>query len=98
MFILISIIIKLKEKLIFKYYYKYKYINYYSCNYTSRIEEKIMSGRAVKYKKYEKKGSGEIYIPISVTEALKWVDGDELMLTIEVIDGNQGIFLYKKKN
>jgi hypothetical protein len=57
-----------------------------------------MSGRPVKYRKYENKGSGEIYIPISVTDALKWVNGDELLLTIEVVDGIKGIFLYKKKD
>jgi len=57
-----------------------------------------MSGRAVKYKKYDKQGSGQVYIPMSIAEALKWVNGDELMLTVEVVDGHKGLFLYKKEN
>ncbi len=55
-----------------------------------------MSGRAIKYKKYDKHGSGRLYIPVSIAQALKWKDGDDIMLTIEVVDGNKGVFLYKK--
>lgn len=55
-----------------------------------------MSGRIVKYKKHEKQGSGRIFVPNSIVQALKWKNGDELSLTIEIIDDHKGIFLCKK--
>ena len=57
-----------------------------------------MSGRIVRYKKYDKQGSGLIFVPVSIVQALKWEDGDDLNLTIEIIDEQKGIFLCKKKN
>ena len=55
-----------------------------------------MSGRIVQYKKHEKQGSGRIFVPVSIAQALKWEHGDELNLTIEIIDEQKGIFLCKK--
>jgi bifunctional DNA-binding transcriptional regulator/antitoxin component of YhaV-PrlF toxin-antitoxin module len=57
-----------------------------------------MSGRIVQYKKHEKQGSGRIFVPVSIAQALKWEDGDELNLTIEIIGEQKGIFLCKKKS
>ena len=56
-----------------------------------------MSGRIIRYKKHEKQGSGRIFVPVSIAQALKWEDGDGLNLTIEIIDGQKGIFLCKKR-
>jgi len=55
-----------------------------------------MSGKLITYRKYKSGGSGTIYVPISVAQSLGWKDGDELILSFEMIDNKKGIFLTKK--
>ena len=57
-----------------------------------------MNGKTTKYRKYEKKGSGEIIIPISIAQALNWEDGDEINMLFETKNGKKGIFLFKKES
>ena len=60
-------------------------------------DKKEMSGEVVRYKKYKTKGTGEIFIPNSIARALKWSHDDEIKLTIEILHGEQGVFLTKMK-
>lgn len=57
-----------------------------------------MNGYKVKYLFYEKSKKSEITIPRSVIEAniLDWNHKDELNLIVKTIDGQKGIFLFKK--
>ena len=56
-----------------------------------------MNGKTIKYRKYKGQGSGTLNIPISIADALNWKDHDKISLVIEVIDGQKGIFLFKKE-
>ena len=56
-----------------------------------------MNGETTKYYKFEKSGSGRITIPISLAKALNWTHGDEINIIIEVLNGNKGLFLFKKE-
>ena len=56
-----------------------------------------MNGETTKYYKFEKSGSGRITIPISLAKALNWTHNIEINITIEVLKGNKGLFLFKKE-
>ena len=43
------------------------------------------------------KTSGRVSIPQKVAKSLKWYHLDEINLTVEVVDGKKGLFLYKKE-
>jgi len=58
-----------------------------------------MNGHKVKYLFYENTGKSTVTIPRAVIEAnnLNWNHKDDVNLIIEEIDGNKGIFIYKKE-
>ena len=55
-----------------------------------------MNGETVKYHKYEG-SSGKISIPISVAKSLNWSHKDDLGIIIKLIDGKQGLFIWKRE-
>jgi len=44
------------------------------------------------------KGIGIIFIPNAMAECLSWNHKDDINITIEVIDGQKGLFLFKKED
>ncbi|MBA7709166.1 hypothetical protein ES703_118078 [subsurface metagenome] len=56
-----------------------------------------MNGKTTKYYKYKHSGSGTITIPISIAEALNWKHKDDVNLVIKNINGQIGLFMYKKE-
>lgn len=58
-----------------------------------------MNGYPVKYLFYESNKKSIVTIPRAILEAsnLDWNHGDEIKLLVKTIDGQQGIFLFKKK-
>ena len=54
-----------------------------------------MNGKITKYYEYEKT-SGRVNIPKSVAQMLNWNHEDTISITIEVINGQKGLFLFKK--
>lgn len=59
-----------------------------------------MNGYPVKYLFYESNKKSIVTIPRAILEAnnLNWSHGDEIKLLVKTIDGQQGIFLFKKEN
>lgn len=55
-----------------------------------------MNGETVKYHKYEG-SSGKISIPTSVAKSLNWGHKDNIGIIIKTIDGQEGLFLFKKE-
>jgi hypothetical protein len=57
-----------------------------------------MNGHPVKYLYYESNKKSNVTIPRAVLEAsnLHWEHKDEINLVVKTIDGQKGIFLYKK--
>lgn len=56
-----------------------------------------MSGETTKYYKFDKSGSGRITIPISMAKGLNWGHKDEINILIKTINGQIGLFLFKKE-
>jgi bifunctional DNA-binding transcriptional regulator/antitoxin component of YhaV-PrlF toxin-antitoxin module len=56
-----------------------------------------MSGETTKYYKFEKTGSGRITIPISMAKGLNWGHKDEINILIKTINGQLGLFLWKRE-
>ena len=56
-----------------------------------------MNGKTTKYYKFKSSGSGRVNIPIALAEALNWSHNDEINILIETIEGQTGLFLFKKK-
>ncbi len=56
-----------------------------------------MNGKTSKYYHYEKTGSGRITIPISLAKGLGWKHKDDIEIVIKNLNGNLGLFLYKKE-
>ena len=57
-----------------------------------------MAGYTVKYQYYEVTGKSSVTIPRAILEAaqLDWNPRDDIKILIKTIDGNKGLFLYKK--
>ena len=55
-----------------------------------------MNGEVVKYHRYEGT-SGKITIPLAIAKGLNWKHKDEINIVIKTIDGETGLFLFKKK-
>lgn len=55
-----------------------------------------MNGKIVIYHKYEGT-SGKISIPTSIAESLIWEHKDDIVMTIEIVNGQKGLFLFKKE-
>ncbi len=58
-----------------------------------------MNGHPVKYLFYEPSGKSVITIPRAIIEAnnLDWNHQDEIRIIFKIIDGQEGLFLSKKK-
>lgn len=54
-----------------------------------------MSEQTTKYYKFDTSGSGRVTIPIAMAKGLGWKHGDELAISIEVMNGYKGLFLFK---
>ena len=50
-----------------------------------------------KFYKYKSATSATVTIPIRMAKMLGWTHKDEIIMELKTIDGNIGIFLYKKK-
>lgn len=59
-----------------------------------------MNGYPVKYLFYESNKKSIVTIPRAILEAnnLNWSHGDEIKLLVKEIDGQPGIFLFKKED
>jgi len=57
-----------------------------------------MAGHTVKYLFYPS-GKSNVTIPRAIIDAaqLNWENGDEIKVLIKTIDGNKGLFFYKKE-
>ncbi len=56
-----------------------------------------MNGKTTKYYKFKSSGSGRLTIPISIAKSLNWEDGNEINIIIKEINGQIGLFLFKKE-
>jgi len=56
-----------------------------------------MNGKSTRYYKYESSGSGSVTIPIALADGLNWSHKDEIIIQIKTIDGNTGLFFFKKE-
>jgi len=58
-----------------------------------------MNGHPVKYLYYKSNKKSIVTIPRAILDAsnLNWEHKDEINLIVKSIDGQKGIFLYKKK-
>ena len=58
-----------------------------------------MNGYTVKYQFYDKTGKSSLTIPRAIIEAndLNWDAGDDIGMKIKIIDGQKGLFLWKRK-
>lgn len=57
-----------------------------------------MNGKIVKYYYSEKNNQSKITIPRSMAEGLNWDNKDEINIVIKTVDGQLGLFLFKKGN
>lgn len=55
-----------------------------------------MNGETTKYYVYEST-SGRINIPKNVAKMLNWEHGKEIGMVIKTIDGQTGLFLFKRE-
>ena len=56
-----------------------------------------MDGDTTKYYKFEKSGSGRVTIPVRLAKALNWEHNNKIGIIINTIDGQQGLFLWKRE-
>ena len=56
-----------------------------------------MNGKTTKYYKFESSGSGRVNIPIALAKGLNWEHNNEINIVIHTIEGQTGLFLFKKK-
>ncbi len=63
------------------------------------IMMKKMNGHITKYLYYEKTGKSVVTVPRIVIDAenLNWKPKDNLYLVVKTVDGQKGIFLFKKE-
>ncbi|MBN1800695.1 MAG: hypothetical protein JW891_04270 [Candidatus Lokiarchaeota archaeon] len=54
-----------------------------------------MNGETTKFYTYQNT-SGRVNIPLSVAKVLNWNHKDELGIVLKTIEGQTGLFLYKK--
>lgn len=54
-----------------------------------------MNGEITKYHRYEG-SSGKITIPLSLAKSLNWEHKDEINIVIKTLEGQTGLFLFKK--
>ena len=57
-----------------------------------------MKGKTTKYYFYEKNKQSIVTIPVSIAKGLNWEHLDKIEVIIEVMNGNKGIFLFKKED
>lgn len=57
-----------------------------------------MNGNIGKYYYYEGSGSGRINIPIAIARDLGFNNKDDVFMVTKTIDGQKGLFLYKKES
>ena len=57
-----------------------------------------MNGETTKFYKFENTSSGRVTIPISLHKALNWGHKDDINIVIKTIDGQTGLFLFKKES
>ncbi|MFX1256507.1 MAG: hypothetical protein ACFFAN_01505 [Promethearchaeota archaeon] len=55
-----------------------------------------MNGEITRYYKY-KGTSGRVNVPPSVAKTLSWNHKDEIRMIFKTIDGQEGLFLFKKE-
>ncbi len=57
-----------------------------------------MNGHSVKYLFYKSNKKSIVTIPRAILEAhnFNWGHGEEIKMVVKTIDGQKGIFLYKK--
>lgn len=56
-----------------------------------------MDGKATKYYYYDSNKQSIVTIPISIAKSLNWEHLNEINIIIEVVNGQKGIFLFKKE-
>jgi len=56
-----------------------------------------MNGEITKYYKYKTSGSRSITMPIALAKSLNWKHKDDINIIIKTIDGQLGLFLFKKE-
>ena len=81
------------KKNIYKSYHNYNYKQEYFF-----IKLRKMNGNTTKYYYYEKSGSGRINIPIALARDLGFEHKDDIQIVIQTINGQKGLFLFKKEN
>jgi len=57
-----------------------------------------MNGNIAKFYFYEGSGSGRINIPIALARDLGFQNKDNLIISVQIIDGQKGVFIYKKSD
>jgi len=57
-----------------------------------------MNGETVKYNYYEGNKRSFLTIPVTMARGLSWEHGDEINITIDVVNGKKGLFLSKKES
>ena len=55
-----------------------------------------VDGETTKYTRYEGT-SGKVVISKSIAKALGWEHKDEIKVVFKTVEGNEGLFLFKKK-
>lgn len=55
-----------------------------------------MNGETTKFYQYEKT-SGRINVPVSISKALNWEHKDSMGMIIKTIDGQTGLFIWKRE-
>ena len=72
-------------------------LNSCSCKPKKLEKGKNMNGEITKYYKYETSGSGTVTIPLALAKSLNWGHKDPINIVIKEIEGQVGLFLFKKK-
>ena len=55
-----------------------------------------IEGKITRFYNYEKT-SGRINVPNIFSEMLGWEHNNEIIMNIEIVNGQKGLFLFKKK-
>lgn len=61
-------------------------------------QKKKMDGKTTKYYYYDSNKQSIVTIPISMAKGLNWGHQDEINILIEVVNGQKGLFLFKKEH
>ena len=77
--------------------FKYCYVLIVYIYYKKNLVLKKMNGKTVKYQYYDSNKRSFITVPRAMAEGLNWKHKDDINIVIEVLNGNKGLFLFKKE-